>query len=196
MRRRLTLNGQDGFTIIEMLESMVLLSVLIAVAAVALTSIVRQGSEVQEQSVVQTEVRAAVDRVAQDLRQANAPDGSPAIETALPTELTFLSPDRAEPVRLRRIAYRTAAGRLERAMATSTNTGGPPWSIPALGAWEQQSTAAFVNPVVFRYFDSAGLETAVATNIRSVELRVVAELPATPGRQFTYGTTVTVRPTQ
>lgn len=196
MRRRLVTRREDGFTLIELIEAMALLSVLIALAAVVLTSIVRQGTEVQEQSVLQTEVRAGVDRIAQDLRQAYSDAGSPAIETALDTNLQFLSPDRAEPFHMRRIAYQVSAGRLERALATSTNTDGPPWSFPGLGSWEPQSAAAFVNPVVFRYFDSAGLETTVRADVRSVGVRVVAELPTTPGRQFTYETTVTVRPTQ
>lgn len=197
MRRRIRLlrQRQDGFTLIELLEAMVLLTVLIALAATVLISIVRQGGEVQEQSVLQTEVRAGVDRLAQDLRQAYSDAGAPAIETAGSTNLQFLSPDRAEPFHMRRIAYRMSAGRLERALATSTNTDGPPWSFPALGGWQSQSAAAFVNPVVFKYFDSAGLETAVRADVRSVGVTVVAELATTPGRRFTYETTVTMRPT-
>lgn len=190
------LRRQDGFTLIEMLESMVFLSVLIALAAAVLTSIVRQGGDVQEQSLLQTEVRAGVDRLAQDLRQGYSEAGAPAIEIAGPTSLQFLSPDRGEPLRMRRIAYRMTAGQLERAFATSTNTNGPPWTFPALGGWAPQSAATFVNPVVFTYFDSAGAVTAIRADMRSVGVRVVAELRTTPGRQFTYETTVTLRPTQ
>ena len=196
MGRRVALRKDDGFTLIELIEAMALLSVLVASAAIVLTSIVRQGSEIQEQSVLQTEVRAAVDRIAQDLRQAYTGTGTSAIETAADNDLQFLSPDRAEPFHVRRIAYRVSAGRLERAIATSTDTDGPPWDFPALGGWEPQSAAAFVNPVVFTYFDSGGATPATLTDVRSVGVRVVAELPHTPGRQFTYGTAVTVRPTQ
>jgi len=196
MRRRFPLRGQDGFTVIEMLVSIALLSVLIAAAATVLTNIVRQGTEVQEQSVLQTEVRHAVDRIAQDLRQAYTDVGSTAIEVGDATNLQFLSPDRGEPFRMRRIAYQVSAGRLERALSTSTDTDGAPWSFPPLSAWQPQSTAAFVNPVVFTYFDSAGAAPAALGDVRSVGVRVVAELPTTSGRQFTYGTTVTVRPTQ
>lgn len=196
MRRRLSRGREDGFTLIELLEAMALLGIMTATVALVLASMVRQGSDVQEQSVLQTEIRPAVDRLAQDLRQAYAGEGVSPVESIGDIDLTFLSPDRSDPYRVRRIAYRVSTNRLERAMATSTDSDGPPWSIPALGGWELQSEANVVNPVVFTYFDSAGATTTVPADVRSVGVRIVTELPTTPGRQFTYETSVTVRPTQ
>jgi len=194
-RRRLRLR-QDGFTLIELLEAMALLGIMTATVALVLTSMVRQGSDVQEHNLIQTELRPAVDRIAQDLRQASAGEGVSPIESIGNTDLTLLSPDRAEPFHVRRIAYRVSGNRLERAVATSTDTDGPPWIIPALGGWEPQSDAIVVNPVVFTYFDSAGAATTVPANVRSVGIRVVVELATQPGRQTTYETSATVRPTQ
>ena len=196
MRRRPTRGRQDGFTLIELVEAMALLGILTATVAVVLTSLVRQSNDVHEQSVLQTEIRPAVDRLAQDLRQAYGGEGVTPIETVGDTTLTFLSPDRAEPFHVRRIAYRVSGLRLERAVATSTDTDGPPWSIPPLGGWEPQSEAPVVNPVVFTYFDSAGATTTVAADVRAVGVRIVTELATTPGRPVTYETSVTLRPSQ
>ena len=195
MRRRLRLR-QDGFTLIEMVQAMALLGIMTATVALVLSSMVRQGADVQEQSLIQTEIRPAVDRLAQDLRQAYGGEGVSPVEVIGDTDLTILSPDRDDPYHVRRIAYRVSGNRLERAMATSTDTDGPPWSLPALGGWQPQSEARVVNPVVFTYFDSTGATTTVPANVRAVGVRIVAELATTPGRQFTYETSVTVRPTQ
>jgi prepilin-type N-terminal cleavage/methylation domain-containing protein len=196
MRSRLLRGRQEGFTLIELVEAMALLGILTATVAVVLTSLVRQSSDVHEQSVLQTEIRPAVDRLAQDLRQAYGGEGVTPIETIGDTTLTFLSPDRAEPFHVRRVAYRVSGLRLERAVAASTDTDGPPWSIPALGAWEPQSEAPVVNAVVFTYFDSAGATTTVAADVRAVGVRIVTELATTPGRQVAYETSVTVRPSE
>ena len=55
------LRAEDGVSLIEMLISMAVLGVFFAVFATVVGSSIRHGSEIQEQAVLQTEVRAAVD---------------------------------------------------------------------------------------------------------------------------------------
>ena len=90
-------------------------------------------------------------------RRAIAGDTSLArISTATSTQLTFLSPDRAQPMRLRRIAYQVTGGQLQRAIATSTNTAAP-WTIPTLSAWSAPLVRSIVTTgtPVFRYYDAS-----------------------------------------
>ena len=193
--RLLRSRREDGFTLIELVEAIALLGVMTATVAVVLTSMVRQGDDVREQNVLQTELRPAVDRLAQDLRQAYGGEGIVPIVNMTAVELMFYSPDRAEPFHLRRIAYRVSAGRFERWLETSTDTDGPPWNFGASGGWEPQTEARIVNSDVFTYYDAAGAVTAVAADVRKIGVRLVTEASSTPGRQVTYATTVTMRPT-
>lgn len=194
-RRALRCRRDDGFTVVELVEAMALLGILTATVAIVLTSMVRQSDDVREQNLLQTELRPAVDRLAQDLRQAYGGDGVVPVVSMSATGLMFLSPDRADPFHLRRIAYRVSGGVLERSLETSTDTDGPPWNFGPSGGWEQQSEARIVNTDVFTYYDAAGAVTAVAADVRKVAVKLVAEAPTTPGRSVTYATTVTVRPT-
>ena len=66
-----TLKREDGFTLMELLVALSVLVIGVLVAWSALmTTTVKTTARVQEQSNLQTEVRAAVDRLAADLRQA------------------------------------------------------------------------------------------------------------------------------
>ena len=67
--------------------------------------------------------------MARELRQAYTGDTTYPIQTATATTLQFLSPDRATPFHNRHIAYRLASGgQIDRAMTTSTDTDGAPWT--------------------------------------------------------------------
>ncbi len=190
------LRAEDGVSLIEMLTTMAVLGVFFAVFATVVGSSIRHGTEIQEQAVLQTEVRAAVDSLAADLRQATIAGDTTIvrISAATATQLTFTSPDRGQPMRLRRIAYRVTGGQLQRAIATSAATA-PPWAIPAQGPWSTlvRSIVTTGTPV-FSYFDASGASTAVAANVRMVRIRVsVAPVTAT-ARPVTYETRITLRP--
>ncbi len=118
------LRAEGGFTVIEMLVSMTVLGVFFAVFATVVSSSIRHGSEIQEEAVLQTEVRASVDTLAADLRQATAGGDTTLapVSQATGTQLTFLSPDRAAQMHLRLISFQVTGGQLQRALATSTNT--------------------------------------------------------------------------
>jgi Tfp pilus assembly protein PilW len=182
---------EDGFSVVELLVTTIVLGVVFAAFSLVLTSTVHHGSDVRERALLQAEARGAIDRLASELRQAYTGSSSAPVETASPTQITFLSPDRAQPFHLRRISYRLNGGMFERAVATSTDTDGAPWNIPALGGWE--TLARSVNTVAFTYRDGAGASTSTASAVRSVDVVLALSAPTSQGRQYTYRTTVTLR---
>jgi prepilin-type N-terminal cleavage/methylation domain-containing protein len=193
---RVGLRREDGFTLSEMLTSLVVLGVLFAMASTILASAIRHSDEVEDQSVLQAEMRGALDQLGRDLRQAYSGDSLTfPIESISPTGITFLSPDRAQPFHLRRISYRLTSGRLERRAAASTDTDGAPWSIPALGAWLKQA-GAITTTTPFRYYDANGSEITSMTNpalVHTVRVTLTAATGSAPNRSFTYETSVTMR---
>jgi prepilin-type N-terminal cleavage/methylation domain-containing protein len=191
-RLRVAARRQSGFTLVELVISMALIGIIFAVYSVTMSSTIHTSAEVQEDAVLQGEVRAAVDALAKDLRQAYTGNGSPALETMTASQIQFLSPDRATPFHLRRINYRVTSGRLERAAVASTNTGLPPWTFPALGAYSRQ-VGSVVSTNVFTYYDGDGTVTATPADVAGVTIRVVVALPQSPTRQFTYATSVALR---
>ena len=204
MSRRflLRLHSEDGFTVTEMLVSIAVLAIFFAAFSTVVSSSIRHGTQIQEEAVLQTEARAAVDTMAADLRQATKAGNTTLsrISTASGTQLTFLSPDRAPTMHLRSIAYQVSGGKLQRALATSTNTAAP-WSIPALSAWStvanSVSTSCSVGGSsipVFTYFDVNGASTAVLANIKTVRICVSVSTVAAPSRMLTYDVRVALRP--
>src|SRR5262249_50775360 len=121
MTRRLSaaVSRDGGFTLVEIVISMAVIGVIFAMYSVTMSSTIRGSSRIQENSVLQGEVRANVDAIARDLRQASTGNGTPAIETMTASQIQFVSPDSATPMHLRRIAYRVNGANLERASASS-----------------------------------------------------------------------------
>jgi type II secretory pathway pseudopilin PulG len=192
--RRLPRSRRDGgFTIVEMLIGMIFIGLLFALFATVVASALRHGDEVEKETTLQVEARAAVDGLAAELRQAYTGDDATApIEALSASTLTFLTPDRQEPFHLRRISYRLQSGELQRALATSTDTDGAPWTIPALGAWHTQ-VGSVVNTTLFSYYDENGAVTADPAAVRTVDIVVTVATDTSPGRQYTYRTSVSLR---
>ncbi len=184
-----------GFTLVELLVAMVLLAVLLGSFSLLFSSAIRHSTDVQERVLLQTEARAAVDRLVRDLRQAYTGDASPPLETIGASAITFLSPDRAEPFHLRRIAYRVNGDKLERAMALSTDVDGPPWQFPALGTWAAQASG-LVDSAVFAYRDKNGAATADPAAVHTVLVTLAVASRTSPARRLTYSTNVEVRATR
>ena len=196
------LSSESGFTVSEMLVSVAVLGIFFAAFSTVVSSSIKNGTQIQEEAVLQTEARAAVDSMAADLRQAsNAGDVTlTRLSTATGTQLTFLSPDRASTMHLRKIAYQVTGGQLQRAIATSTSTVAP-WSIPALSSWSTvvRSLSSLCYPTstginVFTYFDAAGVATAVPANVKTVRICVSVATAAAPNRKLTYDVRVALRP--
>jgi type II secretory pathway pseudopilin PulG len=175
---------------------MAVLGIFFAMVSMVLSMAMRHSGEVQEQSVLQSEARAAVDAMAADLRQAVSGDAAnppaAAIETMTATTIQFLSPDRATPFHMRRIGYQVVGGKLDRRLSTSTNTTGYPWTFPALSAWATQ-VGSVKNTDVFTYLDSSGAVTTTAANVSSVTIKLVLAAKANASRTTTYSTSVTLR---
>ena len=205
MKRRLhrLWHEESGITLTELLDAMAILGIILAVMALILSMSIRQSSQIQEQSTLQTEVRATVDEMARQLRQAYSGDATYPIETASPTTLQFLSPDEATPFHDRRIAYRLTGGHLDRALSVSANTDGPPWTglawttfatIPA-NRWATL-VGSVRNAAVFSYYDKSGAlltGTINPTSVYRVQITVTVSTDVQVARQFTYSTSASLR---
>jgi prepilin-type N-terminal cleavage/methylation domain-containing protein len=200
--RHIDLRREDGFTLTELLISMVFLSVLFTAFAMIMTTTTHIGDSVQEQDTLETEVRAAVDRMAQDLRDAYTGTTSPArIESISGTTVTFYAPDKASPFHDRKIWYRLTGGHLDRNSVTSTDTDGPPWlglpaSAPSTG-WATQ-LASITSTTLLTTVDATGACTttaATSTAIRSICMTLTVAPLHSSGRRYTYSTTVSLRGT-
>lgn len=204
MRRlHLRLRQEAGLTLSEMLVVLAIMGIILAALALVLSMSITQSSQIQEQSTLQTEVRATVDTMARELRQAYTGDTSYPVVTATSTTLMFYSPDKAVPFHNRLIAYRLASGQIDRAMTTSTDTDGPPWaglawtsfgSIPS-GSWATQVDSV-KNSAVFTYFDSTGAQlsgTITPSSVYRVLITVTVATKAASTRQYTYSTSASLR---
>ena len=195
MTRRPGENREDGFTLVELLVALGLF-VLVLVVALGFFDIGwRRSADVELEAVRQGQARAALDELVADLRQAYTGDVNPPVASIANGSVTFYSPDRSVPFRLRRITYRRNAGRLERRVTTSTNTGGAPWAWPADGPWVVLADG-LRSGAVFTGRDVTGAATTSGGAVRTVEivLRVdVGRSGASPVR--TFATTVHLRST-
>jgi prepilin-type N-terminal cleavage/methylation domain-containing protein len=194
IRRTLALaRGQRGFTLTEVLVAMIFIGVLFAVFATVVSSTLRHNDEISEQTTLQAEARAAIDQIAQDLRQAYTGDEAVApIESVSATQITFLSANRTEPMHLRRVSYRLSSGALQRRQAISTDTDGPPWVIPSLPSW-QTRVSSVVNSTVFTYYDADGDVTTTPADVVTVGVTLTVASGSAPDRRFTYQSSVSIR---
>ncbi len=169
--RLVRVSSESGVGMVELLVSLILLGVLIAAWSGLMTTTVKSNGRTQELSVLETEVRASVDRLSSELRQALCNGTTKPVTASTATLLTFYSPDSATPYHLRQVSYQLTGGQLNRAFATSTNTDGPPWTIPALGPWVKQ-VGSVVNTTAFTYKDSAGAATTTPTSVASANVNL------------------------
>lgn len=187
------LRREDGFTLLEALVTTIVTGILLTAMMGSISSTMHWGNDVQERSVLQTEVRATVDRLAADLRQAYTGDDTAPITAAGPADITFTSPDRSTPLHLRRISYRLQNGAFERSVSDSLTTGGPPWTFGATAGPFVQQVGSVVNQAAFTYADDGGQPTTDPAAIHSVTITLSVATRDTRTRQFTYRTTVTIR---
>jgi prepilin-type N-terminal cleavage/methylation domain-containing protein len=187
--------AQDGFTLVELVVSMLILTLGVMVAwAAIVSSTTKAAGRAQELADLQTEVRRAVDTLAADLRQAQCPDDTTLpVTTATTTQVTFYSPDRLTPYHLRQVSYRLSSGQFQRAVATSTNTGGPPWTIPSLGPWATL-VGSVTNASILTYKDAANQATTNPSAVASANVKlVIAPRAGLGGTGSTYQTNIALR---
>lgn len=193
--KRVMARREDGFTLIELLSAMSVFAIVLASFSMVLSSAIRHSGEVEEQGNLQAEARSAIASVSQDLRQVFDGDGdlstSP-IQSISPTQITFFSPDRAQPFHLRRVSYLLSGGEFQRAVSTSTDTDGWPWIIPPLGSY-QKLVGSVVNGTVFTFQKADGTTATAPLDVKTIGIALTVATATSPSRQYTYQTRATVR---
>jgi prepilin-type N-terminal cleavage/methylation domain-containing protein len=194
MMRRL--RNEDAFTLPELLVGMTLMSIVLVAFGQMLISSSRTSNRVEEQAVLQSEVRASIDRLTTDLRQATNTHGTSPVVSVSPTALTFDSPDRATPFHIRRISYQMVGGSLQRSTVTSTDTDGWPWTFPvAPASWIGELTSV-TNGAVFAYFDQNGAATTDPNAVNSVRVTLTVRPRQNQALPATFSALVNIRTLQ
>jgi len=186
----------DGFTIPEFLVSMVVLAIVLAGFGEVLINTSKTSNRVQEQAMLQNEVRSSIDRLTTDFRSATEVNGSPPVIALSATTITFDSPDRGTPFHLRRISYRLNGGTLERSQIVSTNTNNWPWTWPATPPSWTQELGSIRNASVFSFYDGDGSVTTDPNLVRTVRVTLTVQPKQTQAASSTYTAMVTIRSLQ
>ncbi len=195
-RLRLLRHCQRGFTLVEMLTVLVVLTFIGMAFAAMFSSVVNHSATIADQITLQTEARAALDRFASDFRQAYTGDPAPVTPTypiesvTSGTAIQFLTPDRASPFHLRRVSYRISGGVFQRADAISTDTDGYPWSIPSLSSY-RNLVGSITTAAPFTFYDKNGATTTTASAVRQVRIQFTVQTKT--GRATTFSENVTLR---
>ena len=114
------------------------------------------------------------------------------VSTATATQLTFLSPDRAQPMHLRRICL-PGERRSAPACTCHEHQHGGALVDPGAGCLVDVARITTTGTPVFTYYDAAGAATSVAANVRTVRIRVTVA-PVSGSRILAYDTRVSLRP--
>ena len=187
-----TAAATQGFTIIELTVSLALLGILVGPLATMLSMAGSKSEITMNQDSSLTQARAAVEQIVTDVREAYTSSAAmPAIVSMSGTQLTFYSPDGRQPFHLVEITYQLSGRNLKRAFSASTNTGGPAWTIPALGAGSTM-VGSVSNSTIFTYQDANGVATVDPTKVSRV-LVTVTITPADGGPATTYQDSATIR---
>jgi prepilin-type N-terminal cleavage/methylation domain-containing protein len=191
-----SLRDEHGFTVIEMMATMAVMGIVIAAFGQMLITSSKVSSRVEEQATLQNDVRAAVDRLTTDLRQATNANGTSPVESVSSTTVTFDSPDRMTPFHLRRISYRLTGGRLERSSTTSTDSDGWPWVWPAATAAWVPEIGSVTNAAAFTFYDATGAVTTDPTVVRSARVSITVGPRQAQGGSAAYNALVGIRTLQ
>jgi prepilin-type N-terminal cleavage/methylation domain-containing protein len=187
------LRGESGMTLVEVLVAIVVMGIVMPGVIVGITSAVRSSTDTQNRSILQTEARAALDQMVEDMRQSYANGSTAAFTLMTSSQVTFTSPDRLTPFHLRLVSYRIQNGELDRSVATSTNTGGPPWTgIGSLGSWVKV-LGSVASTSGFAYYDQNNAVTTSATALRTVLVSLNLTMSTSAGRSFSFSAPVSLR---
>lgn len=188
---------EGGFTLPELLVCMVLLAIVLTAFGSMLITSSKTSNRVEEQALLQTEVRASIERLTTDFREATNTHSTSAVVSVGPATLTFDAPDRATPFHIRRISYRIVNGNLQRSMATSTDTDGWPWVFPVTPApWIDELTSIRNGSSVFTFYDQNGVATTDPAAVHSVRVSLTVAPKLNQAGPTTYSALVTIRTLQ
>lgn len=122
--------NEQGLGMIELLVAMGLAIGILAFASTYFTSAWQHTAKLEQEIISQNDARAVLQILNDELRQAyTGQAGLNPIESISSTAITFYSPDRQSPFKLRKITYQLTGTTLTRSEVLSTNTT-TPWSIP------------------------------------------------------------------
>jgi prepilin-type N-terminal cleavage/methylation domain len=119
---------ERGFTLIEILIVMILLGVITAMFSATYATTVTRSSHVQAQNIAQTEMRAALNRLVSDLRDATTGGTTAPIYSAGSNSISFYSPDELTPnsttgqITLRLITYSISGTNVLQRQVTKVTT--------------------------------------------------------------------------
>lgn len=186
-------HDEDGFTVPELLVTMTLLAIVLTAFGQMLITTSKTSNRVQEQAVLQSEVRASMDRLTTDLRQATNTTTTSPVGSVSSTAFTFDTPDRSTPFHLRRISYRLVNGSLERSTTVTTDSDGAPWVWPATtGPWIPE-VSSITNASPFVFYDANSVATTTASSVRSLRVTFTVAPKQTQGGSSTFSALVTIR---
>jgi prepilin-type N-terminal cleavage/methylation domain-containing protein len=204
-----TVTREHGFTLIEMLVVMFIVGIVFAAFGLVISTTVRHAALITNEGVTQHQVRTALDQLTADLREATVSsdsDASPFVTTPAgapmsSTSLTFYAPDSTYSTadqtdyHLREISYQLTGGVFQRTSTASSNTNGPPWTIPTLGS-PVSLVSGVVNSVAFTYYNGnqPPAVTTIPAAVRTVVVTLTVVIPGT-SHQFSYSDTATLRET-
>jgi type II secretory pathway pseudopilin PulG len=162
-----------------------ILGITSAAFALVFSSTVTHESELREQSLTQDDMRAAVDRLTREVRSAYSTTGWP-IETATTSQVTFTIPDRSASPVLRRVSYRVASGKLQRA-----------WGLASAGTPTNWQTLVpnITSATPFTYLDLNGSATTTAASVRTVSISITFATSTGKGRSYSYTASASPRQT-
>jgi type II secretory pathway component PulJ len=197
------LRAEDGVTLHELVVVISLLGVMSAAFSLTFSSAIKHSNEVQRQSVMQTETRAALDAMARELRQAYSGTTSSPIESVAASgtpAITFTTPDRdcsgsTCAFHLRRVSYRLTGGALQRAAYTSSDNDGAPWSWPSGSPPSNWVTlvSGVTNAGPFTFLDGNGATTTTAASVRTVKASLSVATLTNSASSYTYAIGASLR---
>jgi prepilin-type N-terminal cleavage/methylation domain-containing protein len=147
----------NGFTLIEIVITIVLVSILSGLAALIILQGVKTYSAEQIRSDVHYQARLAMERMAREIRLIRS-QAAVDIPTMAATDLMFCD------VTGKAVEFQLAGQVLNRRESASCNP-------LAWGGWSALSSSS-INPLTFTYLDSAGAGGATAVNLWFVEINL------------------------
>lgn len=174
--------GEDGFTLVELVVTVSLLSVVLLTLLTTMASFTSRAAQTEDRAIMLSDTRNAVEAITRDLRAANPIVAiDPAIDVALyDTSVSFsvycasagvgtCGTDNQRPV-----TYRVSGNALEQVIGSTTKVLLGPNGAPAAPATSRQGAVVNSSPQpVFKYFkrDGTVLATSGGTAATSSKIR-------------------------
>ncbi|MEZ5081286.1 MAG: prepilin-type N-terminal cleavage/methylation domain-containing protein [Thermoleophilia bacterium] len=164
--------AQRGFTLVELLISMILMAVFGLVLVGFFTASSNQATTHQSQAIAQEDARSATELMSRELRQAIMPDPTgtmPPVESLTPTSITFHIDTRRTPGNLggvlpRKVRYRLVGTDLVRDIAQPIGSS-PPFSFTGYaGATVIAANVTNGASAIFSGFSDSGATLASSLN--------------------------------